>query len=373
MSVDSNKELVKIINKSPVIVFLWKNSEGRPVEFVSDNIREFGYEPNEFMSGKILYGDIIHPDDIERVRNETKSLVHSGISEFNLEYRIFTKNKNICWIDDRTLIRRNEKGRITHYQGIVLDITKRKELEQKIGESEQKYRKAYEKENFYKDLFTHDMRNILQGILNTLELYQLREETKEKNKFFKDLINDMHLQISRGTRLIKNVRKISEIEDTNKKLTKVNLISKIKDASRDFKESANIKNVNVTLNSFNEELYILADDLIDFVINNILLNAVIHNDNELVEIHVEISQYQENSRHYIKIEFIDNGKGIPDYKKEIIFNRDFSKEKSTIGMGLGLSLVKKVLDGYKASIIIEDKDPSDYSRGSKFIITFPRV
>ncbi|MFW9969601.1 MAG: PAS domain S-box protein, partial [Candidatus Odinarchaeota archaeon] len=303
MPSDFNKELIQIINKSPVIVFLLKNSKGWPVEFVSENIKEYGYEPNEFLSGKILYADFIYPDDRTRIENEVKAYSDSNISEFTQEYRILTKNKEIYWVDDRTFIRRDKKGRITHYQGIILDITERKELEQKISESEnlfrkilentfigfaihqrskmlyvnkalsaiagysieellnwkipefiekihpdyreivisrlqihqkgdeniytftefpiytksgelkwvytneksilyhnkpaiitalvditemkrierklyesqQNYQKAYERENFYKDLFTHDMRNIIHGILNILEFYHLKE------------------------------------------------------------------------------------------------------------------------------------------------------------------------------------------------------
>ena len=46
------------------------------------------------------------------------------------------------------------------------------------------------------------------------------------------------------------------------------------------------------------------DELLDFVIDNILLNSVIHNHNELVDIHIEITHYEENSKNFIKLEFI---------------------------------------------------------------------
>ncbi|MFW9973513.1 MAG: sensor histidine kinase, partial [Candidatus Odinarchaeota archaeon] len=203
--------------------------------------------------------------------------------------------------------------------------------------------------------------------------YHLKERTKGENESFKDMVNEMHIQISRATTLIKNVRKISEVEEVGKNLTRINLFHSIKEACRNIKGIINNKDVDISLNSVHEEIYVLADELIDFVINNILMNSIIHNHHAVVEIKIEISQYQENSKDYIKIEFIDNGDGIPNYKKKLIFNRKFSKEKSTIGMGLGLSLVKKVLDGYNANIVVEDKIPFDYSQGSKFIIIFPQV
>ena len=45
------KELGNIINSSPGVLFLWKNSKGWPVEFVSENVKQFGYTREDFYSG----------------------------------------------------------------------------------------------------------------------------------------------------------------------------------------------------------------------------------------------------------------------------------------------------------------------------------
>jgi hypothetical protein len=48
------RESHDIINESPAVIFLWKNSEGWPVEYVSENVRDlFGYSAEEFMTGRI--------------------------------------------------------------------------------------------------------------------------------------------------------------------------------------------------------------------------------------------------------------------------------------------------------------------------------
>ena len=114
-------EAYRIINRSPAVVFLWKNSEGWPVEFVSDNVKNlFGYTAEEFTSGKVSYALTVHPDDLERVTQEvTSSSGKEGMEDFGHKpYRIFTKDGETKWLDDMTFIRRNEKGDITHYQGI---------------------------------------------------------------------------------------------------------------------------------------------------------------------------------------------------------------------------------------------------------------
>jgi len=123
------EEQLFIINNSPAVAFLWKAEENWPVEMVSDNITHFGYTPDDFLSGRIVYRNIIHPDDQEHVSGEVEYNSENHIDEYSQTYRIFGKDGNEYWIEDFTRIRRDENGEITHYQGIVLDITDRKEAE----------------------------------------------------------------------------------------------------------------------------------------------------------------------------------------------------------------------------------------------------
>ncbi|MGA7146391.1 MAG: PAS domain S-box protein [Desulfobacterales bacterium] len=128
-------EAYNIINRSPAVVFLWINAEGWPVQFVSDNVKEvFGYTAKEFTSGKVSYATTIHPDDLQRVAQEVTSYGgEEGREDFvHKPYRIFTKDGETKWLNDMKIIRRNVKGDITHYQGIVLDITKCKQAEEAL-------------------------------------------------------------------------------------------------------------------------------------------------------------------------------------------------------------------------------------------------
>ena len=168
-SFEDRKELENIINKSPAVVFLWKNKEGWPVEYVSENIKQFGYTPEEFYSGELPYSNIIHPDDLERVAAEVNMRSIEGVQEFEQEYRIITKNNDVCWIDDHTWIRRNQKGEITHYQGIILDITERKKTEEKLKISKEKYR-----------LITENVSNLIIVINQKFECEYVNENVSKK-------------------------------------------------------------------------------------------------------------------------------------------------------------------------------------------------
>ncbi|MDI3486190.1 MAG: hypothetical protein PWQ51_1495 [Methanolobus sp.] len=119
--------LESIMSSSPAIVFLWKPEQDWPVEFVSENIKQFGYNVNDFISGKIIYGDIIHPSDLHRVRSEVERASREGFSDFSQEYRILTKSGDVRWVDERTLLHYNERGMVDYLQGIIVDITERKQ------------------------------------------------------------------------------------------------------------------------------------------------------------------------------------------------------------------------------------------------------
>ncbi len=67
-------EAYNIINRSPTIIFLWKNEENWPVEFVSEHVEKLcGYSVTDFTSGTILYSDIIHTDDLALVSEEVEN------------------------------------------------------------------------------------------------------------------------------------------------------------------------------------------------------------------------------------------------------------------------------------------------------------
>ncbi|MBW1767523.1 MAG: PAS domain S-box protein, partial [Deltaproteobacteria bacterium] len=133
-------EANNIINRSSAVAFLWKNEEGWPVQFVTENVEKLcGYSAQEFMERKISFSDIIHGNDLERVAGEVGSYSKKeGLQRFAHEpYRIITKNGDIKWVDDITYIRRDPLGIITHYEGIVYDNSERKLAEERLKASEQ--------------------------------------------------------------------------------------------------------------------------------------------------------------------------------------------------------------------------------------------
>lgn len=247
------------------------------------------------------------------------------------------------------------------------DVTRLKNAEQKLKESEENYRRAYERENFYKNLFVHDMNNILQSMLMALDLCLLKSKSIENDK---DLYK-IRKQINRGANLVKNVKRLSEIKDFERKLKHMNIKEVLDESIKIANVFSEEKSINLIINSIDEDLTILANEFLFDVFENLLFNAIKHNNNFNIEITIQISKVQEKGKNMLQIEFRDNGKGIPNSMKKIIFNKGKQEDRSKSGMGLGLSLVKIILDSYNAKIRVENNFPDDYTKGSNFILTFP--
>ena len=250
------------------------------------------------------------------------------------------------------------------------------ELEQKVAErtkelkkSEEKYREAYNRANFYKDLFTHDMNNILQNIQLSIEFLSQKELKEIEN--LDELIKIFERQVKRGARLILNVRKLSEIEDSQVSVKSIEVYDVLEKAIEYIYKSFQDRQIYAKIESSRKEYYVKANELLPVIFENILINAVKHNENPSVEILIKISEYQKNGINYLKLEFIDNGRGITGEVKEKIFVKSYKKDRRSTGMGLGLSLVKKIIEKYDGKIWVEDKIQGDYTKGSNFVILIP--
>ncbi len=123
------RELEFIINHSPVTVWVWRPGKESIIEFVSDGIGAYGYRTDEIMGNGLMYLDIIHPEDVNRVNEEIDKCTRDGRSDFNQEYRIKTRSGDTRWVDSRVIVKRNQDGAVERYQGIIIDITDRKEAE----------------------------------------------------------------------------------------------------------------------------------------------------------------------------------------------------------------------------------------------------
>ncbi len=332
-----------------------------------------GFKQEEII-GKNYFDTFIPERSRNDVRNVFQKIINGEIEPVEFfENSILTKNGDeriIAW--HNTSIK-NKKGEIVASLSSGEDITERNKAEQKLRESESLYRMAYDRANFYKDLFAHDMNNILQAILSGLQLNEIICDDLNKREDLKTNLRIMKNQIIRGSNLISNVRKLSQLEEIELSQKKIEICNILKNLISTLKNTYQTKNLNIQVHSIGKNLHVQADDFLVDVFENILINSVRHNRNSSVEITVRISREQKNSVNYLKVEFQDNGKGIANTRKEKIFQRGYTDEKSVQGMGLGLSLVKKIVKNYNGEIWVEDRIKGDHSKGSNFILLIPEL
>ena len=126
------------------------------------------------------------------------------------------------------------------------------------------------------------------------------------------------------------------------------------------------KRIRFSLNIVHDQndpmsINIMAEDLLEEIFINLFSNSVKYTESSEVKIDVLIREYFIAEAKYWMITVSDYGKGIPDSMKKELFNRFYSKAK---GSGLGLSIVKTLVERYKGKIWVGDRVYKDYKQGN---------
>jgi PAS domain S-box-containing protein len=126
---------MQVVNASPVVCFRCRTVDGWPMVFVSDNVRQWGYTPDQLVAGHTRVQDAIHPDDLPRLFADTERYAAAGVSRYQQEYRILTADGKIVWVLGRTTVRHDAEGQPEFYDGMLTDITERKAHQSQMEET----------------------------------------------------------------------------------------------------------------------------------------------------------------------------------------------------------------------------------------------
>ena len=229
-----------------------------------------------------------------------------------------------------------------------------------------------ERDNLLSNLLIHDLNQILQNIRTSSELTDLYINDPKLSHKVKGLIETIKQQTARGFRLISNIHKLSQLENDQLNLHKIEVCELMKIAIN-FVKNPLKENVTFKVDSSFKKYYVFANNLLQDVFENLLINAVVHNENTLIEISIKVSEVHKGKKIYLKMEFMDNGIGIDDVKKKNLFKLKTINLTNGRSMGFGLFLVKNLVDSYKGEIWVEDKVKGDSSKGSNFILLIPKA
>ena len=125
--------------------------------------------------------------------------------------------------------------------------------------------------------------------------------------------------------------------------------------------------ISVKTNISKGQFCIMANQFLQDVFYNLLHNAVKATETENIGLEVQVSLTEKGE--FLRIEFIDWGVGIEDNLKEtMLLGFDESIKRVS---GVGLTLVKQIINQYNGTISIEDRVPGDHSKGTKFVVQLP--
>ena len=210
---------------------------------------------------------------------------------------------------------------------------------------------------------SHELRTPITVILAQSDYALQYSDTLEETKESLEVINR---HAKRMTNLINQIMELSKLERQKEiEKEKINLSNIVLQLLEDYKPLLESKNLNLIYN-VEKDIRIQGNKImLERVFLNILMNAV-----KFTKTNIEVSLTREDKTAVLKIR--DNGIGISEENKKFIWERFFqvndsrNKEENK-GSGLGLSMVKKIVDLHSATIDLE----SEIGKGSCFIIKFP--
>jgi PAS domain S-box-containing protein len=133
-----------LVENIPVVVYMDRIDAESSTMYISPRVEQvLGYLPDEFTSDAGFWPDVLHPDDREMVLAENDRTNRTG-EPFRMQYRMIRKDGSVVWIEDEAVLIRDEEGRPMYWQGVFADITGRRKVEEKLEESEAKYRAIFE-------------------------------------------------------------------------------------------------------------------------------------------------------------------------------------------------------------------------------------
>jgi len=229
----------------------------------------------------------------------------------------------------------------------------------------------------YLDLLTHDVASLINPVNAYIEMVVTTTELSPIQHKYLTSAQDAARKI---THLVRNVRRSAQILDTvGVQLVPMSLTRSIKQATAEAKSVFLGKKVDVRVNLPESEIYVMADGLLDEVTYNLLTNAIKYDEHDEAVVDVEASIVEHEGRRFAKVRVIDRGIGIPDDLKDKVFSREFKKLlkadrpilQKARGAGMGLSLVKALVERYGGEIWVENRVYDDYTRGSVFSFLLP--
>ena len=237
------------------------------------------------------------------------------------------------------------------FVGVAQDISERKVTEHRL-----------ERQRDDLDLLNHVLRHDIRNHLQLVSAYAdfLEDHVDEEGREYLDTVRESAKNAIALTSTAKDMADVmlqttADHEPVELDSTLTTQVHEIRDAH---------PQTVVTVDGPVPAVSVMANDMLSSVFRNVLKNAIQHNDKPTPELTVSFVEAADA----VTIRFADNGPGIPDAQKPEIFGKG-EKGLDSAGTGIGLYLVKSLVESYGGDVWVEDNDPV----GSVFVVELPTV
>jgi len=238
--------------------------------------------------------------------------------------------------------------------------------------------RARDQVKMYLDLLTHDVGNLVNPVNAYLEII-LGTTTLNDTQF--KYVTSAQEAAKSIQHIIRNVRRSAQMLETQKaELVPTNLTKSIQRATVEANSAFLGKAISVRHSMPAQDVWVVADDFLAEALYNLITNSIKFDEHDEVVIDVEVKDVGFEGRDWVSVRVVDRGVGIPDDLKDKVFLRDYRRlarldkpilQKSR-GAGMGLSIVKALVDRYGGRIWVENRVYDDYTRGSAFNLLLKR-
>ncbi len=326
-------------------VAVWVASERGEFDYISDGFEDvWGIPPEEIENDPERLVETIHPDDREHVRSNLEQSDPDAIED-TYQGRIVRPDGSIRWLQNRQIPIRDDDGNVVRVVGISTDITEQKRRENELDALNR--------------ILRHDIRNDVNVVAGWAEL--LEPHVAEEGRPYLRRIADAAEHVLELTEIAGEYAKtVTDDQDLETKPVSLReTLQRELDVRREsypdaeFVVDGEIPDVDVT-----------ANEMLGSVFRNLLNNAVQHNDTDDPAVEIRC----ETAPDAVHVHVADNGPGIPDHQKQVIFEQG-EKGLGSAGTGMGLHLVQTLVEQYDGAVQVADNDPT----GSVFSVTLPRA
>ncbi len=251
-----------------------------------------------------------------------------------------------------------EKGKVV-YLHMVYDITERKLAEERLREYAAKLERSNQLKDLFIDIMSHDLLNMVSIIRSMEELLLKRCEYLRESREFMAIAESTERLIS----LINNASRLARLESQDSiDLKRLDLGEVSRVVISTFRPQLEEKGIEVRLRCCDNPVAEV-NPCIEEVLSNLISNAIKFSP-EGGEIGVEIL---DEGKH-LCIKVVDSGPGVPDEYKEDIFNRFRRIGGRSSGRGLGLAIVRRIVELHSGEVWVEDNSP----HGAVFCVRIPK-